>query len=979
MFETDPKPHVFAVRIGQDFAQSFVDGLTRRLDGKPADDLARTVIYVNTRRTAIRIHDLLISRGATLLPRVKLITDLARDPLVPLDFPPTASALRRKLLLSQLVTRLLAQNTGTAPQASVFDLTDSLNELLDTFDSEGVPLSQLRNIDVGAHSKHWEYTRNFLEILADFTNDTQNTSAAAQLFAAATTIAARWHTAPPDYPVIVAGSTGSRGATSVFMQAVAGLPHGAVVLPGLDPHIPSKIWTRLARDPALADHSQAGLSKICARLAVDPNEVSDWLLPNTLGNGHYALVSLALTPAPVTFLWRDQGPDLAPDLAGSLANSTLIEAATSKEEATAIALCMRNAVEQNKHSALITPDRDLSRRVAADLVRWGIIPDDSGGEPVHQTPPGIFLRLVSDLFGRTLSPKHLISLAKHPITCSVGGARGRHLSWTRRLEIGLLRGGSAHVNFDDLAAHVADWNDPAALDWIKWLEQICAPLEVCDKRSLEGWVALHQQSAERLAAGPSGTADNGLWDRDAGQIVLNIFNNLRVETDACDLLSDFDYRALHLGILSAESAREAAVAHPLVSIWGTLEARVQGADLVILGGLNEGTWPRRPKADPWMNRAMRAQVGLPSPERQVGLSAHDFQQASAAKEVIWTRSLRDGDAPSVASRWLIRLTNLLDGLGPDGKTALKTLRGRGDAWLKIASALERPTTARATAARPSPQVPRHLKPDTLYVTRIAGLINDPYQIYARFVLGLKPLEPLVPEMDARLRGSVIHSILEDFAKPNAVLTPDGLIDIAKRHLLDHVSHADTREMWLGRIRTLADWITGQEIQRQAEFPDSWQELKGARTLTDLGFTIKAKADRIGQAKDGTLAIFDYKTGAAPGPAKVERYEKQLPLEAAIAQAGGFAPVGGAPVTKLQYISLANGGELKDLTLFKGGASLIEDTWQGLAQLIATYQNDDYGFTARDRPKNIEYPSDYDHLSRYGEWQDTDTPEPEALT
>jgi double-strand break repair protein AddB len=978
MFEGTAGPHVFAVPIGQDFAKSLVDGLLDRLTGQPPEAIAKVVIYVNTRRTATRLHDLLIARGATLLPDIRLITDLASEPAAAVDLPPGISPLRRKLMLSRLVGGLLEQSAGTAPRASVFDLADSLAELLDSFHSEGVPLSRINDIDVGAHSEHWELSRQFLQILATFGLDQGNASGASRLFAAASALTESWDLSPPDHPVIVAGSTGSRGATALFMQAVAQLPNGAVVLPGLDRQLGASVWGRLASDARLADHSQAGLAKFCSGMGCDPKGVPDWYSSDTSLIHRNPLLSLSLIPAPVTFHWREKGPDLAPYLAPALSGVSLIEAPTSKEEATAIALCLRQAVEDKKQAALITPDRDLSRRVAAELARWGLIADDSGGEPLHQTPPGTFLRLIADLFGGALSPKLLISILKHPLTDSVPDARGPHLSRTRLLEVGLLRGGPAHVDLESIRAFFAEQADPEAQEWAEWLVTTLAPLEQVAEFSLADWAKLHKSVAEGLAAGPSGALGHGLWLKDAGRGSLRVFDRLFVDADVYGTMSASDYRALFHSLLRAEMARDATIAHPLISIWGTLEARVQGADLVILGGLNENTWPKRPAADPWMNREMRSQIGLPLPERQVGLSAHDFQQASAAPEVVWTRSLRDGDAPSVASRWIIRLTNLLEGLGEDGQSELKAIRNRGQYWLDLASLLDQAEALQVGAKRPSPQVPRSAKPDALYVTHISRLINDPYSIYASQILGLRPLDPLVPEMDARLRGSVIHDILEEFAEPGAPLTPERLIDISRRQLEAHISHADTRAMWLGRIRTLADWITSEEIRRQNDFPTSWREVKGARELPWLGFTVKAKADRIGQAPDGSLAVFDYKTGAAPGPKDVERYEKQLPLEAAIAEAGGFGLDGGAPVTALHYVSLANGGEIKPLALQSKTGSLIEDTWSGLAQLIANYQSDSYGFTARDRPKNIKYPSDYDHLSRFGEWLDTDAPEPEPM-
>src|SRR5690606_40649772 len=95
--------------------------------------------------------------------------------------------------------------------------------------------------------------------------------------------------------------------------------------------------------------------------------------------------------------------------------------------------------------------------------------------------------------------------------------------------------------------------------------------------------------------------------------------------------------------------------HPRLFIWGPLEARLQHADRIILGGLNEGTWPGDASIDPWLNRPMRAELAIEPPERRIGLAAHDFASGASAGGVVLTRALKVGGAPTVASRWLLRL------------------------------------------------------------------------------------------------------------------------------------------------------------------------------------------------------------------------------------------------------------------------------------------------------------------------------------
>jgi hypothetical protein len=75
-------------------------------------------------------------------------------------------------------------------------------------------------------------------------------------------------------------------------------------------------------------------------------------------------------------------------------------------------------------------------------------------------------------------------------------------------------------------------------------------------------------------------------------------------------------------------------------------------DLVVLGGMNESTWPRAAGTDPWFSRPMRASLGLEQPERGIGLSAHDFAIQAAGPSVLLSRALKADGAPTIASRWL---------------------------------------------------------------------------------------------------------------------------------------------------------------------------------------------------------------------------------------------------------------------------------------------------------------------------------------
>ena len=206
-----------------------------------------------------------------------------------------------------------------------------------------------------------------------------------------------------------------------------------------------------------------------------------------------------------------------------------------------------------------------------------------------------------------------------------------------------------------------------AADWGDWVATwLLGGSDHGPEATLADRIANLRLKAKALAAGPGQRGSGELWQRKAGQEALRVVEDLTREAMSGGIMRQSDFADLLGALLSNGQVRDRDAPHPGIMIWGTLEARVGGADLVILGGLNEGSWPEAPPPDPWLNRPMRKEAGLLLPERQIGLSAHDFQQALAGSEVWLTRAVKSDDAETVASRWLNRLTNLLSGLTETG-------------------------------------------------------------------------------------------------------------------------------------------------------------------------------------------------------------------------------------------------------------------------------------------------------------------------
>jgi double-strand break repair protein AddB len=418
-------------------------------------------------------------------------------------------------------------------------------------------------------------------------------------------------------------------------------------------------------------------------------------------------------------------------------------------------------------------------------------------------------------------------------------------------------------------------------------------------------------------------------------------------------------------------------------IWGTLEARVQGADLVILGGLNDGTWPEAPPPDPWRNRKMRHDAGLLLPERRVGLAAHDYQQAICAPEVWITRAIRSEDAETVPSRWVNRLGNLMNGLPKQGGAAAwNAMTERGNHWLGQARALEAVDRVPTTARRPSPRPPLAARPRSLSVTEIKTLIRDPYAIYARHSLRLRALRPLVQSPDAPLRGIVVHSVMENFVKSvianPALLTRAHLLSIAEAALTELVPWPAARTIWLARIARVADWfIEAERARLSTATPTAFEgDARGSLEIPELGFTLRGVADRIDRSISGEVQIYDYKTGAPPTEKQQKHFDKQLLIEAAMVEEGAFKAIGVAPVSRATFIGLGNPPVEVDAPLEE---ETPREVLENLRVLLAAYLDPQQGFTSRRMMEKMIFAGEYDHLARYGEWDASDDAIPEDLT
>jgi double-strand break repair protein AddB len=986
----DPAPRLYALPPGADFAAGFARGLNARLAGAAPEDMARAEVMVNTRRGLRAIEAALVDAagGSALLPRLALLAELGEDPLAAPDLPPAIDPLRRQLRLARLVEAYLAR-TGGAPVTAAPDLAEALGKLLDELQEEGVSPDALDGLVAGElperAAAHWQRTLDFIDIVrrawpairAEAEGGALDPKARQRLVIAR--LVADWRAAPPAHPVIAAGSTGSVTSTAELLAAIARLPHGAVVLPGFDRHVEPEIWDALG-----PEHPMAPFRGLLRRLGMTPANVRPWG-DEAPATPRLRLLTQALRPAPVTDAWQRAAPALAAEAEQATAGLTLIEAPTPRHEAAAIALAARRALaEPGQRVALVTPDAGLARRVTAELDRFGVLPDDSLGQPLGQSPAGVFLRLVAEVAAEGAAPVRLAALMQHPLT-RPGLPRPAHLALARRYELEVLRqrpqpglppGKLPEWVTSPEGAFPKIAPTGEGLAWLARIEGILARLAalLTGGASLAEVVAAHLAAAEALSR-EGADAPPAIWDQAAGAALRALMRRLALNADAHGDGAAAGYLALLGNLLGRENLPpEAERPHPRVMIWGTQEARIQGADLVILGGLNEGVWPAPPRPDPWLSRPMREALGLPSEDLGIGLSAHDFLQGAARPEVILTRARKVEGTPQVASRWLVRLENLLGGLG-DG-AALAAMRARGAELLRLVALIHRPAAEADRAPRPKPRPPVAARPRKLSVTQVETLIRDAYAIYAQKVLGLRPLDPLGRPPDFRERGMVIHRIMERFARatPGPLPPPEdaraALLAAADGVLADDVPWPDTRRVWRARIGRFADWFLAGEAERRAVGQPEGLEVKGALPLTALAgdFTLTARADRIDLLAGGGAAIYDYKAGAPPSEKQIKQgFNQQIHLQAAILLAGGFEGMAALEAREGAYLGLTGSRE--------GGverrvANLPDEVAAHMArleELIAAYDRAETAYVSRGRVEKHEFEGDYDHLARRGEW------------
>src|SRR5580704_2059153 len=905
-------PRLYTIAADRPFLATLARGLVA-MAGGDALRLARMTVLLPTRRASRSLREAFLrltgegsDPGAPLLlPRMRPIGDLDADELEfaaddeTLTIPPAIPELRRRLLLTRLVLEWSAADGDQALlPGQAASLAGALARLIDAAVTEDASFAELAKLAPLDLAEHWQVVLRFLDILPAQWPKVLAAEGALDPAERRNLLlrrqAAEWRRAPPRDPVIAAGLTGGIPALNELIGAVAELDHGTVILPGLDRNAAPKVWDEIALDPA---HPQYLLAGLLHALGVAADDVRDWQ-PDAASarQGRLRLFSEALLPAALTDAWRG----LKPESEDALAGLNRYDCPSPQDEAVTIALLLRRKLEEpGATGSLVTPDRELARRVAAELRRWDIDIDDSAGVPLSLTPPGAFLRLVLDMAESELAPVPLLAALKHPLAAG-GLAAPVFRDLARQLER-VIRGPRPAAGFDGLTAAVAN-SEPVLRGFVERIETCLGALPAllaADAVSIAELASAHIAAAERLAASDDESGVARLWRDAAGEVAANFCHDLIDAARDFPPLAGRHYPALFEALSGGAVVRPRYGRHPRLAIWGLVEARLQQADLIVLGGLNEGTWPGPVADDPWMSRQMRQEFGIPLPERAIGIAAHDFAQAIGAPEVALTRATRREGVPTVPSRWLLRLDAVLRAVGLDGGL-------EAEAEIAAAAAGTDRPRMRRSLPRAAPRPPLEARPRRLSVTEIETWRRDPYTIYAKHILRLRALEELDADPDRADLGMAIHGALAEFVRR----FPGGLPAHAELELREIglqafaalLSRPGAWAFWWPRFERIARWFVAEEAVRRPGLVDTSSEVEGQLVIAAPAgpFTLRARADRIERLRSGALAVIDYKTGALPDKREINAaIAVQLPLEGAIARAGGFGIPAG-PIAALEH-------------------------------------------------------------------------------
>lgn len=924
-------------------------------------ELTNVLILLPNRRACRSLADAFVrlhGMEPTLLPQMRAIADIKEDELLLtfpqtedffLNTPPPIDNLERTLLLMKLIkSRYKEFGLESVSLSQSCYLAQELGKLLDNVSMRNLSWDNLQKIVPFEYASHWQETLQFLKIITEYWPQILHERGVIDVQSHNNLLMQKltelWQKSPPSSKIIIAGTTAVSPAMKNLVRTVLEFETSEVYLAGLDKYLDEDSWNIIDES-----HPQSELKQLLDFLQINRSQVIDLSPPaNPMRE---KLLSEIMRPASSTDQWRN-----LPSLLNSSAISGiyLMECNNIRHEALSIAILMRQTLETPQQSiALVTPDRNLARRVSAELNRWNIKVDDSAGIPLNQTIWGIFIREIINAAKKQASRTDIITLLKNPL-------------FSNRLAKEEV---SSLIYSIDKNIWRQKQEDPKAQDFLDKTISLLQPLTHLlqqDQVEFSQLLQTHIQIAETLSKTDSPDNTSILWSGDDGNTGADFIANLLEKSTILGAIPPCDYLDLLEAFMSNISVRQSSTLHPRIKILGPMEARLNHYDIIIIGGCVEGVWPSPTQVDPWMSRPMKKDFGLQNSEQQIGVTALDFSNLLGSKKVYLTKSQMNDGAQTIVSRWWLRLTTVLEAAKID------TTELYEKHITEYSKLIDEPLPQEISKITPpEPHPPVSMRPKKLSASAFEKLLRDPYSVFAQYILQLKPLDDIENQIDQSDFGNFIHKILEDFNIAYPCSFPsnakDILLNAGELFLQTADFPLEKVAFWRPKFRQIVEWIVNTEKVFRNQISKIYSEIWGSKTFenTAMGdFTIYAKADRIDKTIDNTYNIIDYKTGQARTLKEIKSgYAPQLPIEALIAQSGGFDGLSSAPISQLMYWKLND----KVISLSEDIDNLISQTSEHIIEIINLFAKEETGYLSRPNPKHIPEYSDYEHLARVKEW------------
>jgi ATP-dependent helicase/nuclease subunit B len=919
-----------------------------------------------------------------------------------MDIPPPVTKLERQLILAGEILKIPAMSSSVQ---KALKLAAELGHFLDDLQRNNI---ELKDVDVSVPPQFrdkWSLTADFLKILTNTwpqkLQDMGRVDPEEHKNALIQIQAAHWLQKPPSKPVVAVGFTDASSATVSLLQSVVEMPAGKIILPGFDVALDQNSWDALS--PV---HPQYAFRTLLSEIGVDRADVAAWGdAPDVASAAREKLLRETMRPAGTAEAWaklssvrqakakKSPANDDNVILSSALDGMDLIICGTPQEEASVIALKLRETLEtQNKTAMFVTEDRSLAARVAARLERWKIEVQDGAGMSLSDTAAGIFLLSTARMAADEWAPVASLVALKHPLA-TLGEEKDAFRQKLTDFEDLVYHGPRPLPGADGARrALTAAFNRAAKLpkhlqktpeeteaqkqrmfDFVTGLEtaggDFFRMMGDGGKKKFSDLLDAHIGFVENLAADPAHKGAERIWRGDDGVKASRFLTRLRASAALMPNMTGDDYADVLSGLMRDVTVQPMVKNHPLIRILTPEQAKLAKADVVIVGGVNDGIWPAVPKHNPWLSPDMMKDIGLPPPEENTGRAAFRFVQMLSNPEVLITRAVRSSDAPTVASPFLSRLMMVLKSAGLEGDITGKTK------LLDIHTAVHMPAAVTPCAA-PAPTPAVEHRPKELPVTGVEGLMRDPYSIYAKYILKLRRRSPLDSSPNVAEKGTYTHAALEAFIQKYPDKMPenafDELLHIGRETFKERIDNPSVQSFWWPRFERIAKWFVKFEQNRREMTKTLGTEVRG-RLEIDLGdgtvFTLTCIADRVDADDEKNISIIDYKTGSVPLQKAVALgFSPQLTLEGLIAYSGGFKDIEVASVKALEYWKLSGARPAAEVIEVKGDLEkLIAEAKEGLTRLVKAFNNADTPYLSNPRPAQSPRYQSYEHLSRSGEW------------